>query len=119
MIERGVVLASGSVLEIPADQLGGHNARPTTQQSYTTQPSRAAVPAPAVEEPDQSATPTWAPPSSMTRGKGAALVDMERNHILSVLAQTNGTVEGPRGAAVILGLHPNTLRSRMKKLGLR
>jgi formate hydrogenlyase transcriptional activator len=28
-------------------------------------------------------------------------------------------VEGPRGAAKILGLHPNTLRSRMKKLGIR
>jgi hypothetical protein len=28
-------------------------------------------------------------------------------------------VEGSRGAAKILGLHPNTLRSRMKKLGIR
>jgi formate hydrogenlyase transcriptional activator len=27
-------------------------------------------------------------------------------------------IEGPRGAAQLLGLHPNTLRSRMKKLGL-
>ena len=28
-------------------------------------------------------------------------------------------IEGPRGAARILGLHPNTLRSRMDKLGLK
>jgi DNA-binding PucR family transcriptional regulator len=28
-------------------------------------------------------------------------------------------VQGSRGAAKILGLHPNTLRSRMKKLGIR
>ena len=28
-------------------------------------------------------------------------------------------IEGPRGAALVLGLHPNTLRSRMKKMGLR
>jgi hypothetical protein len=28
-------------------------------------------------------------------------------------------VEGPQGAASIVDLHPNTLRSRMKKLGIR
>ncbi len=27
-------------------------------------------------------------------------------------------IDGPAGAARILGLHPNTLRSRMKKLGV-
>ena len=39
------------------------------------------------------------------------------HHILAVLGQTNWVIEGPRGAAAILGLHPNTLRSRLKKLG--
>ncbi len=48
----------------------------------------------------------------------AALEDVERNHILAVLRQTNWVIDGPRGAATILGLHPNTLRSRLKKLGL-
>ena len=48
----------------------------------------------------------------------AALEDVERNHILAVLRQTKWVIEGPRGAAAILGLHPNTLRSRLKKLGL-
>jgi PAS domain S-box-containing protein len=43
---------------------------------------------------------------------------VERNHILAVLQQTNWVIDGPRGAAQILGLHPNTLRSRMKKLGI-
>jgi PAS domain S-box-containing protein len=47
-----------------------------------------------------------------------ALVDVERGHIVSVLKSTRGVVEGPRGAARILGLHPNTLRSRIKKLGI-
>jgi predicted ATPase/transcriptional regulator with GAF, ATPase, and Fis domain len=50
---------------------------------------------------------------------GANLDDVQRDHILSVLASTGGIVEGSRGAAVILGVHPNTLRSRMKKLGIR
>jgi formate hydrogenlyase transcriptional activator len=36
----------------------------------------------------------------------------------AVLEQTAWVIDGPRGAAKILGLHPNTLRSRMKKLGI-
>jgi PAS domain S-box-containing protein len=48
----------------------------------------------------------------------AVLEDVERNHILNVLRQTQWVIEGPRGAAGLLGLHPNTLRSRLKKLGL-
>jgi PAS domain S-box-containing protein len=47
-----------------------------------------------------------------------ALDDVQRDHILKVLRQTKWVIEGPRGAAAVLGLHPNTLRSRLKKLGL-
>jgi transcriptional regulator with GAF, ATPase, and Fis domain len=43
----------------------------------------------------------------------------EREYLLTVLRQTDWVIEGPRGAARILGLHPNTLRSRLKKLGIR
>ena len=43
----------------------------------------------------------------------------ERRHIVTVLTSTRWVVEGPRGAAKQLGLHANTLRSRMKKLGIR
>lgn len=43
---------------------------------------------------------------------------VERRHILTVLRQTQWVIEGSRGAAQILGLHPNTLRSRLKKLGI-
>jgi Nif-specific regulatory protein len=48
-----------------------------------------------------------------------SLQDVERAHILRVLADTNGIIEGPRGAAQILGLHPNTLRFRLQKLGIK
>lgn len=48
----------------------------------------------------------------------ASLETVERNHILAVLEQTKGTIDGPHGAARILDLHPNTLRSRLKKLGI-
>ncbi|HET7220908.1 MAG TPA: sigma 54-interacting transcriptional regulator, partial [Vicinamibacterales bacterium] len=49
---------------------------------------------------------------------GETLDRVQREHIVAVLQSTGGVVEGARGAATILGLHPNTLRSRMKKLGI-
>jgi transcriptional regulator with GAF, ATPase, and Fis domain len=39
-------------------------------------------------------------------------------HIEAALARTGGRVEGPRGAAVLLGINPHTLRARMRKLGV-
>ena len=56
--------------------------------------------------------------SEQATGSSATLEATEREHILSVVRQTGWVVEGPGGAAKILGLHPNTLRSRMKKLGV-
>ncbi|HEX3035991.1 MAG TPA: sigma 54-interacting transcriptional regulator [Thermodesulfobacteriota bacterium] len=47
------------------------------------------------------------------------LEDMERSHILRVLEKTDWVVEGKRGAALVLGLEPGTLRFRMKKLGIK
>ncbi len=46
------------------------------------------------------------------------LDNVQRRHIQAVLATTGGVVEGAKGAAAILGVHPNTLRSRMRKLGI-
>ena len=37
----------------------------------------------------------------------------------AVLKQTGGVIEGPKGAARILDLHPNTLRHRINKLGIK
>ncbi|MCW7755294.1 sigma 54-interacting transcriptional regulator [Desulfobotulus sp. H1] len=39
-------------------------------------------------------------------------------HIRTVLKKSHGRVSGPDGAAERLGLHPSTLRSRMKKMGI-
>jgi formate hydrogenlyase transcriptional activator len=47
------------------------------------------------------------------------LAAAEREHILKVLQETGWRIEGPSGAAVVLKLHPSTLRSRIKKLGIR
>jgi formate hydrogenlyase transcriptional activator len=47
------------------------------------------------------------------------LDEVERNHILAALQHAGGVVHGPKGAAKILNLHPNTLRYRMDKLGIK
>ncbi len=46
------------------------------------------------------------------------LDEATRRHIETVLQSTHGKVNGPNGAAAILGIHPNTLRNRMRKLGI-
>jgi len=46
------------------------------------------------------------------------LDDAMRHHIRQTLALASGKVNGPDGAAALLGLHPNTLRNRMKKLSV-
>jgi formate hydrogenlyase transcriptional activator len=47
------------------------------------------------------------------------LDEVERNHILAALQHASGVVDGPKGAAKILNLHPNTLRHRMDKHGIK
>lgn len=43
---------------------------------------------------------------------------MQREYFSRVLLVSDGKIAGPGGAAEITGLHPNTLRSRLEKLGL-
>ena len=47
------------------------------------------------------------------------LADLERDHIVATLEKTYWRLEGEHGAAAILGMNPSTLRSRMRKHGLR
>jgi len=54
-----------------------------------------------------------------TEDKLLKLEENEREHIIKVLNQTNWKIHGDKGAAKILGINPNTLRSRMGKLGIR
>lgn len=48
----------------------------------------------------------------------ATLDEMEGSNIRHVLQHTRGRISGDAGAAQILGMHSNTLRSRMSKLGI-
>ncbi len=49
----------------------------------------------------------------------ASLEENERAHILRALEVTKWRVSGEKGAAEVLGLNPQTLTSRMKKLGIK
>jgi formate hydrogenlyase transcriptional activator len=103
VLERALVLSSGGMLDIGGDFL------PQLRTMYApeSRPTPIEVPSP---------SPAPLPPAAPV-GSGT-LEDVERAHILAVLGQTGWVIEGPRGAAKILDMHPNTLRSRMKKLGV-
>ncbi|MCJ7685997.1 MAG: sigma 54-interacting transcriptional regulator [Desulfobacteraceae bacterium] len=58
-------------------------------------------------------------PKGQTDLSDKALVGVERVHILKTLQDVGWKIEGFKGAAQVLGLKPSTLRSRMKKLGIR
>jgi transcriptional regulator with GAF, ATPase, and Fis domain len=46
------------------------------------------------------------------------LDEVDSQHIGRALQNSNGKIAGPKGAAKLLGMNPNTLRSRMRKLGI-
>jgi formate hydrogenlyase transcriptional activator len=97
VIERAVIVSHGSMLELENDLISvslSQTQRDKVQTAEETQPAR------------QS--------SSLK-----TLEEVERAHISAVLQQTRGVIEGANGAAKTLGMHPNTLRHRMEKLGIK
>ena len=57
--------------------------------------------------------------TSVEPGSQNSLDEVQRLHILAILEKTGNKLEGPDGAAELLGHKPSTLRHRMKKLGIR
>ena len=99
VIERAVILSQSSVLDLEPDLIPAlPSAGPSSITDRTSE---------SVNPVDSALAPS------------PTLEEVERGHIVAVLNQTRGVVEGTRGAARILGLHPNTLRHRMRKLGLK
>jgi len=96
LIERALILCNGPILELESD-LSNVSAPfiipPLTETNHTA------------PQPDE--------------GEFRTLQEVERQHIEAVLHQTHGVIEGANGAARTLGLHPNTLRHRMEKLGIK
>jgi len=101
VIERAMILCDGPVLTI----------EPTESFSQVRSPAPSVHSAAPLAAPALSA---YAPPPDLS-----TLEQIEREHILKILNQTGGVIEGPRGAAAVLALKPSTLRSRMKRLDIR
>lgn len=57
--------------------------------------------------------------ADVATGKLKSFEEMEREYILEVLKTKNWKIEGRDSASSTLGLPPSTLRSRIKKLGLK
>ena len=53
-----------------------------------------------------------------SEGESLELEAVVARHIRPVLGLTGGKIHGPGGAGELLGVNPNTLRHRMKKLGI-
>jgi transcriptional regulator with GAF, ATPase, and Fis domain len=49
----------------------------------------------------------------------STLEELEKNHIIQALEKTSWKISGTGGAAAILNINPETLRSRMRKLGIK
>ena len=96
IIERGLILSHGSILELENDLMSV-----STSDAHRDKAQ------------EEVATQTVGPSALKT------LEDVERAHISAVLQQTRGVIEGANGAAKTLGMHPNTLLHRMEKLGIK
>jgi formate hydrogenlyase transcriptional activator len=94
-IERAAVLASGTTLVVDWDLGTGR---------LHSEGAEAAARAHGAAPPDSHTVET--------------LEALERNHIIAMLKRTGGVIEGPNGAARLLGMKPSTVRHRLKKLGI-
>jgi formate hydrogenlyase transcriptional activator len=100
VIERAVILSAEPTLRLDRDLM------PVTA-------STKGMETPETDAPEQRQADLKPPTPLLT------LEEVDRNHILTALKHAGGVVDGPKGAARILNLHPNTLRHRMDKLGIK
>jgi formate hydrogenlyase transcriptional activator len=97
VIERSVILARGHLLDLDAlPDLSAWTLTPMVDDAGAQTP----------------------PPVYTLRSAPRTMDEVERGYVAEVLAETSWVIEGERGAARRLGLHPNTLRSRLKRWGL-
>ena len=98
VIERAVIVSTGPDLHLAPDSLP--------------------VPSAFIDNPPPASSMSSRVTSENAKSGPMALVEVERNHIVAVLARTKWRIQGLNGAAHVLNLKPSTLRSRMKKLGI-
>ena len=59
------------------------------------------------------------PKNNVNTSESDTLEELEKNHIIKVLEKTHWKISGPGGAASVLKINPETLRSRMRKLRIK
>ena len=90
IVERSMIVSSGPELEVEGLQRGPQETRPAR-----------------------------AGDAGLEGEQFQTLAELERDYIRAVCERCGWKINGKCGAAERLGLQPNTLRSRMKKLGIR
>jgi formate hydrogenlyase transcriptional activator len=100
VVERAIILSADTTLRLDRDLT------PVTADAKGME-------APKVDSPEDQHADLKSSKPLLT------LDEVERNHIFAALQHAGGVVDGPKGAARILNLHPNTLRHRMDKLGIK
>lgn len=108
VIERAVILGDGRKLEV-SKALGSDFPRVEARHD-----ARPPIASPSVALPPVALSTPVATPSETALELDQAMA----RHIERALATAHGRVEGPFGAAKALGVNPNTLRARMRKLGV-
>jgi formate hydrogenlyase transcriptional activator len=108
-IERAAIMSDGAELVIEFELNRARMGAAAAQAAPAREP---AVSPP----PPSSDTP---PSPEAGAGEMLTLEETERRHVLAVLRQVRGVIEGPRGAAKLLDMKPSTLRFRIRKLGIR
>ncbi|MGB3801931.1 MAG: sigma-54 dependent transcriptional regulator [Lewinella sp.] len=88
IIQRSLIVSDGEYLEIALDRSGAKAAEVSGRKE------------------------------ALTEQDVLTFEEMQRRHIRSVLELTEGKVSGKNGAAELLGLNPQTLFSKMRKLGI-
>jgi len=110
IVERAVVLCEGSVLELDQDLV------PVSEAAHVASEAGDSV---ETREAPAGGGAAVAAPRESAPAELPTLEEAERRHIVAALERTGGVIHGAHGAARILDLHPNTLRSRMERLGIK
>ncbi len=92
VIERAVILSSGTTLRIPVAELQAHKNIPAEEKPSSPPARRMPV--------------------------RSILEDVDKSQIVRALAESGGQIGGQNGAAARLGLKRTTFITRMKKLGI-
>lgn len=115
VVERAAILGGGARLDVRAALADGplvvrDALRDEERARSGPAAARAASPSSEVGPVEGGAGAPFAP--------FPTLDEAVRAHVTRALVHAEGRIEGPRGAAALLGVNPFTLRGKMRKLGL-